>query len=69
MNIYLGESLFPSFTNDLLVFKEKGITLGDWKEDRKVSLEVPISEVRLFLSVSYIFRMSNITAPCLRTFL
>jgi hypothetical protein len=45
MNIYLGENVFPSFQNDLLVFNEKGITLGDWKEDRKVSVDVPLSDV------------------------
>ena len=45
MRIYLGEEIYPSFEPSNLVFFEKGIELGDWKEDRKVSVDVPISSV------------------------
>ena len=67
MNIYLGESVFPSFENDQLVFKASEITLGDWKEDRKVSLDVPISDVHTALEESLCSRECNIMDPCLLT--
>ena len=45
MRVYLGEDLFPTFEDDKLVFKETGIELGDWKEHRKASVNVPLSTV------------------------
>jgi hypothetical protein len=45
MRIYLSENVFPSLTNDKLVFWEKGIELGDWKDTRKASINVPMSDV------------------------
>ena len=47
MRIYLAEVLYPTFNQDNLVLWEQGIELGDWKEDRKKTIEVPISEVIL----------------------
>ena len=46
MRIYLSENIFPSFDDDKLVFWEKGIEWGDWKDKRKATIEVPISEVQ-----------------------
>jgi hypothetical protein len=45
MRIYLAEDRHPTFNQDNLVLWEEGIELGDWKEDRKKTIEVPISEV------------------------
>ena len=45
MRIYLGEGLYPSFENDQLVFFETAIEFGDWKDNRKLSVDVPMSEV------------------------
>ena len=40
--------MFPTFEEDKLVFKEKGIELGDWNMNRKASVDVPISKVNPF---------------------
>jgi hypothetical protein len=45
MRIYLGENVFPSLNDDKLVFSEEGIEFGDWKDSRKATINVPISEV------------------------
>jgi hypothetical protein len=45
MRIYLGENLRPLFGEDTLVFDEQGIEFGDWNDNRKASIEVPISDV------------------------
>jgi len=50
MRIYLAEVLYPTFNQDNLVLWEQGIELGDWKEDRKKTIEVPISEVSLLVT-------------------
>lgn len=45
MRIYLDEGPFATFDENKLVFLQKGLELGDWKDNRKLSLEIPISEV------------------------
>src|SRR5277367_6072043 len=69
MRIYLGEGLFPSFEDDEMVFFENGIEFGDWKENRKVSVDVPMSEVSCMYNCRLTVRLSNIMGRCSRTFL
>jgi hypothetical protein len=45
MRIYLDEDILPTFEDSHLVFWERGIELGDYKESRKVSVDVPLSKV------------------------
>ena len=70
MRIYLGENLFPSPDDDKLVFWEQGIHLGDWKDNRKASINVPLSEA---IATSYehflTARRSNKMVLYLHTFL
>ena len=67
MRIYLGEGLFPSFEDDQMVFFEKGIEFGDWNENRKVSVDVPMSEVSCVYHNRLIVRPFNIMGRCSRT--
>jgi hypothetical protein len=67
MRIYLGEGLFPSFEDDQMVFFEKGIEFGDWKENRKVSVDVPMSEVSCVSNNRLIVRLFNTMGRCSRT--
>jgi hypothetical protein len=60
MRIYLGESAFPSPNDDKLVFWEQGIQLGDWKDNRKASINVPLSEAIATSYAHLTFRRSNI---------
>src|SRR3982074_2777003 len=69
MRIYLGENIFPSFEDDKLVFSEREIEFGDWKDTRKTTVNVPISEVDGYRLVILTSRRSNITGPYLLTFL
>ena len=69
MRIYLGESIFPSFDDDNLVFAENEIEFGDWKDTRKTTVNVPISEVDDYRVVILTDRRSNTTGPYLPTFL
>lgn len=48
MRIYLSENIFPSFTDDKLVFSEKDIEFGNWNDNRKASVNVPISDVAFY---------------------
>jgi hypothetical protein len=47
MSIYLAESVLPPFENGNLVFLEQEIVLGDWKHNRKATIDVPLSKVTL----------------------
>lgn len=49
MRIYLGENSRPLFGVDSLVFEEHGIEFGDWNDNRKASIQVPISDVTVFM--------------------
>lgn len=51
MRIYLDENVYPSLQDDKLVFFEKEIELGDWKEGRKKTVDVPMSNVPLDFNV------------------
>ena len=64
LRIYLGEDLFPTFEEDKLVFKETGIELGDWKENRKASVNVPLSAVCTVSGYGLICRLFRITDHC-----
>lgn len=68
MRIYVGENIFPSFDDDKLVFSENEIEFGDWKDTRKTTVNVPISEVDDSRVVILTARRSNITGPYLHTF-
>jgi hypothetical protein len=68
MRIYLGESIFPSFDDDNLVFSENEIEFGDWKDTRKTTVNVPMSEVDDYRVVMLTDRRSKITVPYLPTF-
>jgi len=56
--------LFPTFEEDKLVFKETGIELGDWKENRKASVNVPLSTVCTVSGYGLICRLFRITDHC-----
>jgi len=69
MRIYLGEGILPSFENDQIVFFEKGIEFGDWKDNRKVSVDVPMSEVFCASDTSLTVSLFSIMGRCSHTFL
>jgi Cleft lip and palate transmembrane protein 1 (CLPTM1) len=48
------------------VFDEHGIVFGDWNDNRKASIEVPISDVCLEKSQRLTCRTSNTTDLCMR---
>jgi hypothetical protein len=47
------------------VFEEQDIEFGDWNDNRKASIEVPISDVYPEYSLRLNYRTSNTTDLCM----